>query len=371
MLILIDDAHWLDSASAECLGFAARRLGGHRIGMLAAARHTDPEAMLRGRIADELELGELDPHSARAVLHDSSLELAAEAAEQILAAAVGNPLALRELPRMLTEEQRRGQAPLTPLPAPEGALGEAFSQRAAEAGPDAQRALLVAAASSSEALTPVIAACRELGIPSGALEDAEGSGLIMLGTDTIAFTHPLLRAVVYQGAAPAERRRAHRALADHTDEDARAWHLAAAAVGPDPVVAAALDEAATRATARGAHSVAADAFERAAQATRARRRALAAPPAGRARRRPRRRVRPLRRAARAGDRDERRKGAGQRAPPAGDGHAHGRDPTGNDELQGAVRRSRSGTRRRSRPRRNVSRRRRADRDRGVRLPAGA
>ncbi len=267
VLILIDDAHWLDSASAECLGFAARRLGGHRIGMLAAARHTDPEAVLRGRIADELELGELDPRSARAVLRDSSLELAAEAAEQILAAAVGNPLALRELPRMLTEEQRRGQAPLTPLPAPEGALGEAFSQRAAEAGPDAQRALLVAAASSSEALTPVVAACRELGIPSGALEDGEGSGLVRLGTDTIAFTHPLLRAVMYQGAAPAERRRAHRALADHTDEDARAWHLAAAAVGPNPVVAAALDEAAARATARGAHSVAADAFERAAQAT--------------------------------------------------------------------------------------------------------
>ena len=184
VLILIDDAHWLDSASAECLGFAARRLGGHRIGMLAAARHTEPEAMLRGRIADELELGELDPQSARAVLRDSSLGLAAEAAEQILAAAVGNPLALRELPRMLTEEQRRGQAPLTPLPAPEGALGEAFSQRAAAAGSDAQRALLVAAASSSEALAPVVAACRELGIPSGALEDAEGRGLVALGTDT-------------------------------------------------------------------------------------------------------------------------------------------------------------------------------------------
>ena len=267
MLILVDDAQWLDSASAECLGFAARRLVGHRIGMLAAARHADPQAMLRGRIADELELGELDPRSARAVLRDSPLELASEAAEQILAAAVGNPLALRELPRMLTEEQRRGRAPFTPLPAPEGALGEAFSQRAAEAGPDARGAMLVAAASSSEALTPVVAACRELGIPAGALEDAEGSGLVALGTDTIAFAHPLLRAVVYQGAAPAGRRRVHRALANHTDEDARAWHLAAAAVGPDPDVAAALDQAAARATARGAHSVAADALERAAQAT--------------------------------------------------------------------------------------------------------
>ncbi len=267
VFILIDDAQWLDSASAECLGFAARRLVGHRIGMLAAARTADPQAVLRGRIADELELAELDPQAARAVLRDSPLELASEAAEQILAAAVGNPLALRELPRMLTDEQRRGRAPLAPLPAPEGALGEAFSQRAAAAGTDARRALLIAAASSSEALTPVVAACRELGIPAGALEDAEGSGLVALGTDTIAFTHPLLRAVVYQGAAPAERRRADRALANHTDEDARAWHLAAAAVGPDPVVAATLDQAAARATARGAHSVAADALERAAQAT--------------------------------------------------------------------------------------------------------
>ena len=212
--------------------------------------------MLRGRIADELELGELDPQAARAVLRDSPLELASEAAEQILAAAVGNPLALRELPRMLTEDQRRGRAPLAPLPAPDGALGEAFSQRAAAAGTDARRALLVAAASSSDTLTPVVAACRELGIPVGALEDAEGSGLVALGTDTIAFTHPLLRAVVYQGAPPADRRHAHRALANHTDEDARAWHLAAAAVGPDPLVAATLDQAAARATARGAHSVA-------------------------------------------------------------------------------------------------------------------
>ncbi len=267
VVILVDDAQWLDSASAECLGFAARRLAGHRIGMLAAARTADPQALLRGRIADELELGELDPSAARAVLRDSPLELAGEAAEQILAAAVGNPLALRELPRMLTEEQRRGLAPLAPLPAPQGALGQAFSQRAAEAGADGRRAMLVAAASSTEALTPVIAACRELGIPAGALEDAEGPGLVTLGTDTIAFTHPLLRAVVYQRAVPAERRRAHRALANHTDEDARAWHLAAAALGPDPAVAAALDQAAARATVRGAHSVAADALERAALAT--------------------------------------------------------------------------------------------------------
>ncbi|MGZ4385256.1 MAG: hypothetical protein ACXVY3_11715, partial [Gaiellaceae bacterium] len=168
---------------------------------------------------------------------------------------------------MLTEEQRQGRAPLAPLPAPEGALGEAFSQRAAEAGSDGQQAMLVAAASSSEALTPVLAACRELGIPARALEDAEGSGLVVLETDTIAFTHPLLRAVVYQGATAAERRGAHRALANHTDEDARAWHLAAASVGPDPDVAAALDQAAARATARGALSVVADALERAALAT--------------------------------------------------------------------------------------------------------
>jgi DNA-binding CsgD family transcriptional regulator len=267
VLIIVDDAHWLDSASAECLGFAARRLASDRIGLIAAARPAAPEVVLRARIAEELELGELDPQAARAVLRDSPLQLASEAAEQILAVAVGNPLALRELPRMLTEEQRRGRAPLEPLPAPEGALGEAFTRRAAEAGPEAGRALLVAAASSNEALTPVVAACRELGIDPGALEDAEGSGLIALGSDTVAFAHPLLRAVIYQGAVPAQRRCAHRALANHTDEDARAWHLAAAAVGPDPTVAATLDEAAARATARGAHSVAADALERAAHAT--------------------------------------------------------------------------------------------------------
>ena len=123
---------------------------------------------------------------------------------------------------------------------------------------------MIASAATDRQLAPVVASCRDLGIEIGALERAEMAGVLILGELRLGFAHPLLKAVAYERATPAERRRAHGALAGHCGPDARAWHLAAATVGPDSEVADLLDGAARRAIARGAHSVAADALQRAA-----------------------------------------------------------------------------------------------------------
>ena len=114
---------------------------------------------------------------------------------------------------MLSDDQRRGIAPIDPPPALGGALGEALERRVAAAGPEAGALLLVAAASSDRALVPVIAACRDLGIEDHALERCEAAGLLDTDNEEFRLVHPLLRGVVYGGAAPADRRRAHRALA--------------------------------------------------------------------------------------------------------------------------------------------------------------
>jgi DNA-binding CsgD family transcriptional regulator len=265
LLVLVDDAQWLDASSLECLGYAARRLGGARVGMLAATR-TDPGgAALDGRFSDELPLHGLDRDDAARLLRASAGELAETAVESMLDAAAGNPLALIELPALLSEHQRRGLARFAPAPVPGGDLWEAFARRAAALGPEAGEAALVAAASFDRALVPVVGACRELGVDVRALEQAEEAGVLTLRADRVDFAHPLLRGVVYGCGSDAARRRAHAALARHADPDAAAWHLAAAVLGPSAEAGAALEAAARRATARGAHTSAADAFERAAQ----------------------------------------------------------------------------------------------------------
>jgi DNA-binding CsgD family transcriptional regulator len=252
------------TGSADCFGYLARRIERAPIALVVAAR---PQAEPRPPVPDTLHIGGLARESALELLHASAGELARPTADALVEATLGNPLALLELPRLLSDEQRRGIAPVDPLPAPDGVLRDAFQRRLAPLSPDARAALVVAAAASDRALAPVAGACDDLEIAREALEEAEAAALFTLADDQIAFAHPLLRAVAYDGAPAAERRRAHRALAGRVEGDARAWHLAAAAVGPDEAVAAALEEAAGRAGMRGAHSSASDAYERAARAS--------------------------------------------------------------------------------------------------------
>ncbi len=183
----------------------------------------------------------------------------------MLDAAAGNPLALIELPALLSEPERRGLATFAPQPRRGGDLWEAFAHRVAALEPQARDAVLLASASYDRSLAPVVGACRELGVAVSALEQAEAAGVLVLRDDQVNFTHPLLRGVVYGDATDAEHRRAHAALAPHAEPDAAAWHLAAASLGPSAEVSAALEAAGRRATARGAPAAAVDAFERAAQ----------------------------------------------------------------------------------------------------------
>jgi DNA-binding CsgD family transcriptional regulator len=264
LLVVVDDAQWLDSPSAECLAYAARRLAGTRVALLAASRPIGEGHLLGSNVLERLDLSGLGSEDARALLRASTPEATSSVVDSLLEMAAGNPLALRELPAQLTEDQRLGRAPIDHVPVAGAALLEAFESRLAALGPDDRAAVVVASAAVDRELAPVVGACRDLGIETSALERAETAGVLIIGEGRIAFMHPLLKAVAYERTTPAERRRAHGALARHCDLDPRAWHLAAATVGPDDEVADLLDGAARRAIARGAHSVAADALQRAA-----------------------------------------------------------------------------------------------------------
>jgi DNA-binding CsgD family transcriptional regulator len=263
VLALVDDAQWLDDASRECVAYAARRARG-RLGILLTLR-AGGEGTEGWDGIPALEIGPLDRGAAVDLLDDTAPELAADVREAIAAAAGGNPLALVELPAVLSHEQRRGDTPLDEPLAPGRGLERVYSARLAELPEDTRTALLVAAACDGGELAPVAAAARALGSSAGALQAAEAAGLIELHEDRVAFGHPLVRGAVYHGSPAPDRRAAHRALAAAVDHNARAWHLAGAAVGPDEEAAAALEEMAGVAASRRAYAVAADALERAAR----------------------------------------------------------------------------------------------------------
>ncbi|MGH2987535.1 MAG: AAA family ATPase [Solirubrobacterales bacterium] len=264
LLVVVDDAQWLDSPSAECLAYAARRLADTRVALLAAARPSSEGPLLGSTVLARLNLSGLGNHDARALLSASTPRASSSVVDSLLESAAGNPLALRELPAQLSEDQRLGRAPIDHLPVAGAALLDAFESRLAALHDEDRAAVVVASAAADRELASVVGACRDLGIETSALERAETAGVLVIGEGRLGFSHPLVKAVAYERSTPAQRRRAHAALADHSGPDARAWHLAAATVGPDPEVADLLDGAARRAIARGAHSVAADALQRAA-----------------------------------------------------------------------------------------------------------
>ncbi len=217
-------------------------------------------------------LAGLDRGSASSLLAREGVALILpEVADRLWHATGGNPLALLELPRMLSADQLAGREALEdPLPA--GASVErAFARRWHGLPRDSQRALLVAAASASDDVATVLAAAAALGAGPSALEAAEDAGLVHVRGGHLVFRHPLVRSAIYHAAAPSERRAAHRALAATIRDDVRpeqhAWHLAAAAIGPDEAAASALERAAEHALRRSGYAPAAAALERAARLT--------------------------------------------------------------------------------------------------------
>jgi DNA-binding CsgD family transcriptional regulator/tetratricopeptide (TPR) repeat protein len=280
LLCVIDDAQWLDRASAQALAFVARRLQADSVVMLFATR--EPSGELAG--LPELVVGGLRHADARKLLASVIPgRLDERVADQLVSETRGNPLALLELPRGLSSAQLAGGFGLPGALSLEGRIEESFQQRLEALPEDTQRLLLVAAAEPGGDPTLVWRAAERLSITRTAVEPAESAGLIEIDR-SVRFRHPLVRSAVYRAATTQQRLRVHRALADATDArvdpDRRAWHLAEATARPDEDVAAELERAAGRAQARGGLAAAAAFLERAAALTPERapraRRALAA-----------------------------------------------------------------------------------------------
>ena len=263
LLAVVDDAHWLDHASARALAFVARRLLAEQIALLFATRQVDDA--LRG--LPELLISPLGHRDARALLESVlPARLDEPVLERIVVETRGNPLALLELPRGLTPTELAGGFGLPAAVPLSASIEESFTRRLASLPNDARRLLLVAAADPVGDPALVWRAAERLGIPESAADMVESEDLLVLGP-RVVFRHPLVRSAVYRAATPNERREIHRALAEATDPeldpDRRAWHRAQAASKPDEDVAAELEESAARAQARGGFAAAAAFLERA------------------------------------------------------------------------------------------------------------
>jgi DNA-binding CsgD family transcriptional regulator len=257
LVCLIDDEQWMDRASAQALGIAARRLGADAVGLVLAAR--DPGDELVG--VPELELGGLGDDDARALL-DSVMpgRLDEAVRDLILAESGGNPLALVELPRELSPIQLAGGFGLLGAMPLANRIEQSFAQRLDALPTETRRLLQLAASDTSGSWQLVWRAADRLGVSIQAAEPAVEAGLVESGVG-IRFRHPLVRSAAYRSADPVERQQVHAALAEVTDRgvdpDRRAWHRAQATAGTDEEVAVELELSAGRAQARGGLAAAA------------------------------------------------------------------------------------------------------------------
>jgi DNA-binding CsgD family transcriptional regulator/tetratricopeptide (TPR) repeat protein len=257
LVCVIDDEQWLDDASAQALGFAARRLAADPVGLVFAARVPGKELA----VLPELTVAGLAQADARVLLASALAgPIDVRVRDLIVAETGGNPLALLELPRGLSPAQLAGGFGLPGAVPLSGRIEDSFA-RQLDVLPEATRQLLlVAAADPSGDPALVGRAAGRLGIPAQAAGPAVEAGLLEFGAH-VRFRHPLVRSAAYWSASPQDRREAHRALAEVTDPridpDRRAWHRAKAAAGPDEEVAAELERSAGRAQTRGGMAAAA------------------------------------------------------------------------------------------------------------------
>jgi len=257
LLCVVDDAQWLDHASALTLAFVVRRLLAEPVAIVFAAREPGEEL----RQVPDLEVHGLGNVDARALLGSAvQFMLDERVRDRIIAETRGNPLALLELPRGLTATQLAGGFGVPAADAVPDRIEESFVRRL-QPLPDDTRVLLLAA-SAEPVGDPLLLwrAAERLGIDPEAATGAADDGLLVIG-ERVMFRHPLVRSAMYRSAAADERRAVHLALAEATDSEAdpdrRAWHFAAAAAGPDEDVALELERSAGRAQARGGMAAAA------------------------------------------------------------------------------------------------------------------
>jgi DNA-binding CsgD family transcriptional regulator len=271
VLAVVDDAHWLDDASAAALLFAARRLDGEPVAMMFAVRD-DEQGVFDAPDIPSLDVSGVDAAAAEELITERvATPVAGRVLAELVEVTAGNPLGLLELTGALTPGQLAGDERLPSRLPPTDGVRRAFLDRYHRLDPAAQTVLLVAATDDSGDLATLTRAAAALGGDADAFDAAESSGLLRVEGGAVTLRHPLVRSAVYGVATSTRRRQAHRALAEALAgtpyADRRAWHLAASVDGPDAEVVQALDEAAERSVRRGGHEAAAAAWTRAAELT--------------------------------------------------------------------------------------------------------
>ena len=269
LVCLIDDAQWLDRASAQTLAFAAHRLDADPVALVFTIR--DSIKPLGG--LPELVVNGLSPEDSRALLRSRlPAPLDERVRERFIGEARGNPLALLELPRAFSAAELAGglgiegsrSTPIVSL------LDEGFGRQAEALSGNTRMLLLVAAADPTGDPALLWRTAAVLGIDPEAAAPAEAAGLVSIG-ERVFFRHPAVRSAIYRSAEPNERRRAHRALASATDPevdpDRHAWHRAHGTLGHDEEVAAELERSAERAQRRGGMAASAAFLSQAAMLT--------------------------------------------------------------------------------------------------------
>jgi DNA-binding CsgD family transcriptional regulator len=269
LVCIVDDAERLDQASAQILGFVARRLLAERVVLVCAARTGIGDLVVAGLAA--FPVGRLSDADARALLlANLHCPLDAAVCDQIVKESQGNPRAVLELPRTWNASDLAGGFGLPGSQPVLGAIEQNYAERLAQLPSDARLLLLAAAAEPLGDPVLLHRAAESLGIAMAAADAAEDAGLLDV-RGRVRFPHPLVRSAVYRTAAPEDRQRVHHALAEATDAEAdpdrRAWHRARATSGPDETVAAELERSAGRAQANGGLAAAAAFLERATELT--------------------------------------------------------------------------------------------------------
>lgn len=265
LLLVVDDVHWLDGSSAEALVFALRRLVADPVAAVVAVRAGESSIL---DVADlpELRINGIDRQACWDLLAaDGKSMLSDEIVSRLHEMTAGNPLALLE---MSADVNRRGAQPTQDLGPVSLRAGRAFVGRFRALPEPSRRMLLLAAASGNADSVTLTKAADVLQLDLADLAAAEAVGLLSLEAGRVTFRHPLVRSAVYHDAAPDWRREAHKALAEvlpEAESDRRAWHLASAAIGPDPTACQALVDAGRKAWERSAYSESTAAFERAAR----------------------------------------------------------------------------------------------------------
>ena len=268
VVCVVDDAHWLDVASADALLFAARRLAADPVAMIFSARESGYAFAPEG--VPVLSLRGLERDAVRALVADGvAVDVAPEVVERLAAETGGNALALVELPAALTAAQLRGIEPLPGQLMVTSGVERVFLDRCRRLSSGAQTLLLVTAADDTGTRATVQRAASRLGASPADLAEAERSGLLVTDPGGVALRHPLVRSALYQAATVSERSEAHRALAEVLagigDVDRATWHRARATDDPDDALVEALDDVAARGESRGGYRAAADAYERGAE----------------------------------------------------------------------------------------------------------